>query len=30
VLLLGEPVTTRLLLALGGVAVGMTLVNRRG
>ncbi len=29
VLLLGEPVTARLLLALGGVAVGMTLVNRR-
>ncbi|MBC7955204.1 MAG: DMT family transporter, partial [Cytophagales bacterium] len=29
VLLLGEPVTARLLLALGGVAVGMTLVNRK-
>lgn len=29
VLLLGEPITARLLLALAGVAVGMTLVNRR-
>jgi drug/metabolite transporter (DMT)-like permease len=29
VLLLGEPVTARLLLALGGVTVGMVLVNRR-
>jgi len=29
VLLLGEPVTARLLLALAGVAIGMTLVNRR-
>jgi drug/metabolite transporter (DMT)-like permease len=29
VLLLGEPVTARLLLALAGVTVGMVLVNRR-
>ncbi len=29
VLLLGEPITARLLLALAGVAVGMMLVNRR-
>jgi drug/metabolite transporter (DMT)-like permease len=29
VLLLGEPVTARLLLALGGVTVGMILVNRK-
>jgi drug/metabolite transporter (DMT)-like permease len=29
VLLLGEPVTVRLLLALGGVTLGMVLVNRR-
>lgn len=29
VLLLGEPITARLLLALAGVGVGMALVNRR-